>query len=191
MLPYPSLSPRVCSDSCPSQWCYLAISSSATPISFALIFPSIKVFSSESVLHIRWTNYWSFSFCVSPFNEYSEMICFRIDWFDLLNVQGTRKSLFQNHNSKTSILWCSAFFMVQVSHQYLICSSNKIIWNNLPLSLLILCFGQYSLPGALYWIFHFSYCILEFQQFCLVSFCVFCFSVYVLLKWAQCFLFFN
>ena len=80
------------------------------------VFPSIKVFSKESVLHIRWPKYWSFSFSISPSNEYSGLISFRIDWFDLLTVQGTLKSLLQHHSSKASILWHSAFFMVQVSH---------------------------------------------------------------------------
>ena len=78
------------------------------------IFPSIRVFSNESVLHIRWPNYWSFSFSISPSNEYSGLISFRIDWFDL-SVQGTLKSLLQHHSSKASILWCSDFFMVQLS----------------------------------------------------------------------------
>ena len=77
------------------------------------IFPSIRVFSNQSVLHIRWTKYWSFS--VSPSNEYSGMISFRIDWFDLLAVQETLKSLLQHHSSKAAILWCSAFFVVQLS----------------------------------------------------------------------------
>ena len=75
------------------------------------ILPSIRVFSNESVLHIRWPKYWSFSFSISPSNEYSGLISFRIDWFDLLAVQGTLKSLLQNHSSKASILWHSAFFM--------------------------------------------------------------------------------
>ena len=82
------------------------------------IFPSIRVFSSESALHIRWPKYWSFSFSISPSNEYSRLISFRIDWFDLLAVQGTRKSL-QYHSSKASILWHSAFLMVQLSHPYM------------------------------------------------------------------------
>ena len=81
-----------------------------------LIFPSIRVFSSESVLHIRWPKYWSFSFNISPSNEYSGLIFFRMDWLDLIAVQGTLKSLFQHHSSKASILWCSAFFIVQLSH---------------------------------------------------------------------------
>ena len=83
------------------------------------IFPSIRVFSSESVLHIRWPKYWSFSFSISPSNEYSGSISFRIDWFDLLAVQGTLKSLLQHHSSKASILWRSALFTVQLSHPYM------------------------------------------------------------------------
>ena len=83
------------------------------------IFPSIRVFSNESVLHIRWPKYWSFSFSISPSNEYSRLISFRIDWLDLLAVQGTLKSLLQHHSSKASILWPSAFFIVQLSHPYM------------------------------------------------------------------------
>ena len=83
------------------------------------IFPSIRVFSNESVLCIRWPEYWSFSFSISPFNEYSRLISFRIDWLDLLAVQGTLKSLLQHHSSKASILWPSAFFTVQLSHPYM------------------------------------------------------------------------
>ena len=81
------------------------------------IFPSIRVFSNESVLRIRWPKYWSFS--ISPSNEYSRLISFRIDWFDLLDVQETFKSLLQHHSSKASILQCSAFFIVQLSHPYM------------------------------------------------------------------------
>ena len=84
------------------------------------IFSSITVFSNESVLCIRWPKYWSFNFSISPFNEYSGLISFRIDWLDLLAVQGTLKSLLQHHSSKVSILWHSAFFMVQLSHPYII-----------------------------------------------------------------------
>ena len=83
------------------------------------IFPSIRVFSKESVLHIRWPKYWSFSFTISPSNEYSGLISFRIGWFDLLEVQGTLMSLLQHHSSKASILQCSAFFIVQLSHPYM------------------------------------------------------------------------
>ena len=82
------------------------------------IFPDIRVFANESALHIRWPKYWSFSFSISPSNEYSGLISFRIDWLDLLAVQGTLKSCLQHHSSKASILWCSAFFIVQLSHPY-------------------------------------------------------------------------
>ena len=83
------------------------------------IFPSIRVFSNKSVLHIRWPKYWHFSFSISPSNEYSGLISFRIDLFDLLAVQGTLKSLLQHHSSKASVLQCSAFFIVQPSHPYM------------------------------------------------------------------------
>ena len=81
--------------------------------------PSIRVFSNESSLHTRWPKYWSFSFNISPSNEHPGLISFRIDWLDLLAVQGTLKSLLQCHSSKASILWCSAFFTVQLSHPYM------------------------------------------------------------------------
>ena len=83
------------------------------------VFPSIRVFSNESVFCIRWTKYWSFSFSISPSNEYSGLTSFRMDWLDLLAVQGTLKSLLQHHSSKASILWCSALFIVQLSHPYM------------------------------------------------------------------------
>ena len=86
------------------------------------IFPSIRVFSNESVLHIRWPKYWNFS--ISPSNEYSGLISFRMDWFDLLVVQGTLKSLLQYHSSKASILWHSASFTVQLSHPYMTTGKN-------------------------------------------------------------------
>ena len=83
------------------------------------IFPSIRIFSSESVLPIRWPEYWSFSFSISSSNEYSRLFSFRMDWLNLLAVQGTLKSLLQQHSWKASILWCSAFIMVQLSHAYM------------------------------------------------------------------------
>ena len=83
------------------------------------IFPSIRVFSYESALRIRWPKYWSFRFSISPSNEYLELISFRMNWLDLLAVQGTLKSLLQHHSSKASILWCSAFFIVQLWHPYI------------------------------------------------------------------------
>ena len=83
------------------------------------IFPSISIFSNESVLCIRWPKYWSFSFSISPSNEYSWLISFRMDWLDLLAVEGTLKSLLQHHSSKASVLQCSAFFIIQLSHPYM------------------------------------------------------------------------
>ena len=88
------------------------------PLLLPPIFPGISAFPNESVLHIRWSKYWSFSFSISPSNEYSGLLSFRMDWLDLLAVQGTLRSLPQCHNSKASILWHSAFFMVQLSHPY-------------------------------------------------------------------------
>ena len=89
------------------------------------IFPSIRVFSKESILHIRWPKYWSFSFSISPSNEHSGLISFRTDWLDLLTAQGTLKSPLQHHSSKPSVLWCWAFFIIQLSHPYM--TSGKII----------------------------------------------------------------
>ena len=91
------------------------------------IFPSIRVFSSESVFHIRWPKYWSFSFSISPSNEYSGLISFRMDWLDLLSVQGTLKSLLQQQSSKPSILWHSAFFMVQLPHPYMTTGKTRVL----------------------------------------------------------------
>ena len=120
-LRYPSLSLRVCSNSCPlSQWCHPTISSSVAPFSSCPQSGStrIRVFSNELALPIRWPKYWNFSFCISPSNEYSGLISFRIDWFGLLAVQGTLNSLLQHHNLKASILQLLAFFIAQLSHQY-------------------------------------------------------------------------
>ena len=89
------------------------------------IFPSIRVFSNESVLHIRWPKYWSFSFSISLSSEYSGLISFRIDWFNVPAVQGTLRSLFQHHSSKASILWCSASFIVGLSHPYMTTGKNN------------------------------------------------------------------
>ena len=120
-LPCPSLSPGVCPNSWPlSQWCHLTISSSVTHFcSFPQSFPASGFFSNVSVLCIRWPKYWSFSFSINSSNEYAQLISFRIDWLDLLAVQGTLKSLLQHHSSIASILRCSAFFMVQLSDLYM------------------------------------------------------------------------
>ena len=110
----PSPTPEAYPNSCAlNQWYNLTISSSVVPFS-SCIFPSTRVFSSESVLHIRWPKDWSFSFSISPANEHSGLISFRMGWLDLLAVQGTLKSLLQHHSSKESILQCSAFFTVQL-----------------------------------------------------------------------------
>ena len=117
----PSPTPGACLNSCPlSWWCHPTISPlSARPLPLPpSIFPSIRVFSSESVLRIRWSKYCSFSFSISPSNEYSGLISFRMDWLDLLAVQGTLKSLTLHHSSKASILWRSAFFIVQFTSIY-------------------------------------------------------------------------
>ena len=116
--PCASPTPGVCSNSCPSsQWCHPTISSSVVLFSSCpQSFPASGSFLSESALHIRWPKYWSFSFSISPSNEYSGLISFRIDLFDLLAVQGTLKSLLQHHSSKASIFRHSAFFTVQLSY---------------------------------------------------------------------------
>ena len=118
--PCPSPTSGAYSNSCPSsQWCHSINSSSVTPSPQSSFFLSIRVFCKKSVLHIRWPKYWSFSFSISPSNEYSGLISFRIDWLDLLAVQETLKSLLQHHSSKSSIIWCSAFFIVQLSHLHM------------------------------------------------------------------------
>ena len=120
-LPCPPPTPGASPDLCPSSWwCHSTISSSFIPfLLLPSIFPSMRVFSKESVLHIRWPKYWSFNLNMSPSNEYSGLISFRMDWLDLLAVQGTLKSLLQQYSSKASVLQCSAFFMVQVSYSYM------------------------------------------------------------------------
>ena len=116
--PCPLLSLRICSNSCPlSQWCYLTSHPLLSPSLISL--SSIKVFSSELTLCIRWPKYWSFSFSMSPSNEYSGLISFRMDWIDFLAVQGTLKSLLQHHSWKPSILRRSVFFTVELSHLYM------------------------------------------------------------------------
>ena len=109
----------VCSNSSPlSQWCHPTISSSVISSPPPSIFPCIGVFSNESV-HTGWPKYWSFNFSISPSNEFSGLISFRVDWLDLLAIQGTLNSLLQHHSSKASILWQSALFMVQLSHPHM------------------------------------------------------------------------
>ena len=107
------------------------------------IFPSIRIFSNESVLHIRWPKYWSFSFRISLSNEYSVLISFRMDWLDLLAVQETLKSLLQHHSSKASILRCAAFFMVQLSHLHVTTGNIRTltIWSLIGKMILLRCLG--------------------------------------------------
>ena len=118
--PCPSPTPGVHPNPCPLSWWYHPTISSYRPLLLPpSIFTSIRVFSNESVLCIRWPKYWSFSFNIHPFNEHSGLISFRMDWLDLLAVKGTLKSLLQHHSSKALILWCLAFFLVQLSHPYM------------------------------------------------------------------------
>ena len=157
------------------------------------IFPSLRVFSSESVLHIRWPKYWSFSFSISPSNEYSGLISFRIDWFDLLTVQGTLKNLLQHCSSKASILWHSALFIVQLSHLYM--TTGKTIaltrWTFVGkvmsllfnmLSRLVIAFLPRSKHLLISWLQLPSAVILEPPQN-KVSHCFHCFPIY--LPWSD------
>ena len=118
--PCPSPTPGVYSNSCPSsQWCHPTIILCCPLLLLPPIPPSIRVFSNESALRLRWPKYWSFSVSISPSNEHPGLISFRMDWLDLLAVQGTLKSLLQHHSSKASIFWHSAFFTFQLSHPYM------------------------------------------------------------------------
>ena len=126
-LPCPSPTPGVYVNSCPlSRWCHPTTSSSVVPFSSCLqSFPTSGTFPNVSVLRIRWPKYWSFSFSISSSDEYSGLISFRIDWFDLLVVQGTLKSVLQHHSSKASIRLHSAFFMAQLSHLFMTTEKNQ------------------------------------------------------------------
>ena len=127
-LPCPSPSLRACSNSCPlSQWCYPTILSSVAPLLLLpSIFPSIRVFSSDPVLHIRWPKYWSFSFNISPSNEYSELISFRIDWLDLLAIQGTPNSVPKHHSLKIIKVKIELLFSKRGQLSHRTCSVNII-----------------------------------------------------------------
>ena len=121
------------------------------PLLLPSIVPIVRVFSDESALHIRWPKYWSFSFSISPSNEYSGLISFRMDWLDLLAVQGTLKtlkSLVQHHSSKASILWHSAFFVVQLSHPYMTTRSYTVLLGEVEGALGLCCGKQSSLVAA-------------------------------------------
>ena len=142
--PTPGVHPNPCSL---SQWCHPTNSSCHPLLLLPSIFPSIRVFSHESILRIRWPKYWSFSFNICPFNEHPGLI-FRMDWLDLLAVQGTLKSLLQHHNSKASILQCSAFFIVQLSHPYMTTGKTTALtrWTffDKVMSLLLMCYLGWS-----------------------------------------------
>ena len=149
------------------------------------IFPSIRIFSNESALCIWWPKYWSFSFSISPSNEYSGLIPFKIDWLDLLAVQGTLKSLLQHHSSKASILWHSAFFMVQLSHLYMTIGktialtrgtfvSNVLLFN--LLSRLVIDFLPRSKHLLISWLQSLSAVILEPKT--IVCHYIHCFPIY-------------
>ena len=152
------------------------------------IFPNIRVFSNESALHIRWPKYCSFSFNISPSNEHSGLISFRMDWLDLLAVQGTLKSLLQYHGSKASVLWCSAFFIVQLSQPYM--TTGKTIaltrWTFVDkvmsllfniLSRLVITFLPRSKSLLISWLQSPSSVILELKK--IVSHCFHCFPNYL------------
>ena len=141
-LPCPSPTPGAYSNSCPlSWWCHPTISSSVIPpLLLPSVFPSIRVFFNESVLCIRWSEYWSCSFSLSPSNEYSGLISFRMDWLDLLAVQRTLKSLLQHHSSKASILQRSAFFLVQLSHPYMTTGKTIALTTQTFVGKVFLCF---------------------------------------------------
>ena len=138
------------------------------------IFPSMRVFSNELALHIRWPKYWSFSFSISPSNEYSGFISFRIDWFDLLAVQGTVKNLLQCHNLKASILWLWAFFVVQLSHPYMTIGKTialtiqtfvskvmSLLFNMFLMSMFVIVFSQGRSVFLISWLQSLSTGILE------------------------------
>ena len=150
------------------------------------IFSSIKVFRNESVFGIRWPKYWSFSFSISPSNEYSGLISFRIDWFDLLSDQGTLKSLLQHHSSKASILWCSAFFVVQHSHPYMNTGKTKALarqifvsktWFFNMLSRFVIAFLPKSKCLLISWLQ--SPCAVISEPPKIVSHCFHCFPIYL------------
>ena len=131
------------------------------------IFPSIRVFSNESALHIRWPKYWSFSFNISPSNEYSGLIFFRIDWLDLLAVQGTLKSLLQHHHSKASILRCSAFFIVQLSHPHMTTEIKRLFSSSLHSAITVVLSAYLRLLIFLPAILILA-CVSSIQAFCMM-----------------------
>ena len=159
------------------------------PLLLPSIFPGIRVFSNGSVLHIRWPKNWSFNFNISPSNEYSGLISFRMDWLNLFAVQGTLKSLLQHHSSKASVLWCSAFFILQLSHPYMITGKTialtRLTFVGLVMSLrlntlsrLVITFLPRSKRLLISWLQSPSAVILESQRN-EVCHCFHCFPIYL------------
>ena len=163
--PCPSSFPKVCPSSCPFHWwCHLIL---WCPLLLPSIFPSIRYFSSESAVHIRWPKYWSFTFNISPSSEYSELISLKIYWFDLLAVQGTLRSLLQHHSSKVSVLQCSTFFIVQLSQLYMTTGKTitLTVWTFVirimsllfnTLSKFVIAFHRHQQTLEISWVFFFS-----------------------------------
>ena len=158
------------------------------PLLLPSIFPSIRVFSNELALRIRWPKYWSFSFNISPSNEHSGLISFRMDWLDLLAVQETLKSFLQYHGSKASILWLSTFFIVQLSHPYMNTGKTKVLtkWNFVDkvisllfnmLFTLVIAFLPRSKCLLISWLQSPSAVILEPQK--IICHCFYCFPIYL------------
>ena len=190
----PSSTPAVYSNTCAlSRWYHPTNLILCRPLLLPpSIFPSISVFSNESALRIRWPKYWSFSFSISPSNEYSGLTSFRMDWLDLLDVQGTLKSLLQHHSSNASILWCSAFFIVQLSHPYMTTGKpialtrrtfvSKVMSLLLSmLSRLVIAFLPRSKHLLILWLQSPSAVILELKK--IVCHCFHCFPIY--LPWSD------
>ena len=186
--PCPLPSPRVHSNSRPSsRWCHPAIILCCPLFLLPPISPSIRVFSNESTLHMRWPKYWSFSFSIIPSKEHPGLISFRMNWLDLLAVQGTLKSLLQHHSSKASILWHSAFFTVQISHPYMTTGKTialtrqtfvgkvmSLLFN--MLSRLVIIFLPRSKRLLISWLQSSSAVILEPPK--IVWHCFYCFPIY-------------
>ena len=194
-LPCPSPTPGACSNSCPLSWWWLPSNRLILCHTLLLpsIFPSIRVFSNELALCIRWPRYWSFSFSLGPSSEYSGLISFRTDWLDLPAVQGTVKSLSQHHSSKASILQRAAFFIVQLSHPYMTTGKTLVLTRQTfvgkvmslllnMLSRLLITFLPRSKHLLISWLQSPSAVILEPQNY-KVCHCFHCFSIY--LPWSD------
>ena len=147
--PCPSLSPEVCPNSCPLHYVIQPSHPLSPLLLLPSVFPSIRDFSNELAVHIRWPKYWSFSFSISPSNEYSRLISIMTDWFDLLAVQGTFRNLIQHHNLKASVLSCSAFFTAQISQTYVTTGKSiaLTIWTSVGRVMSFTCCANPTLQG--------------------------------------------